>query len=254
MFDLIFKLALITAMAIILRKTLGLYLIKNLRNDKTRIFITLQIYVIIVITNGLASYILISFFDPPSIYALITIQTAWVLNTIVCTVYYIEFTYRAFSIHPSQKFIRFIYILIGFFIGLTLTSPFTNHDWIGTKMSPDIIMILTILLIFGALTTITVAADISQRKQSILLIKKSMQYYTYAYAIPSIFLFIFLIIIPFGINSFDNNLLVNLMSSMLVINIILCYIAFFQPTWFKRRYEKERSHIEKLFDKVRISK
>ncbi len=120
-FDISLKIASIIALIVVFQKSLVLYYIKNQRNDKTRIFITLQIFFMISFSSGLASYVSIAFFENPSIIALVIIQTIWVLNIIIATVYNIEFTYCVLSIHPSQKFIRVLYIFIGILIGWVLS-------------------------------------------------------------------------------------------------------------------------------------
>ena len=252
-FDISLKIASIIALIVVFQKSLVLYYIKNQRNDKTRIFITLQIFFMISFSSGLASYVSIAFFENPSIIALVIIQTIWVLNIIIATVYNIEFTYRVLSFHPSQKFIRVLYIFIGILIGWG-RCPFSTYERMNSTQIPDLIIFPMLILIFLTLIAITINAYVSQRKQSILLVKRRMIYYTYAYAIPHIFLFYINTFNSFGISSFENNLLLDLMSFMQIISIIICYIAFFQPLWFKRRYEKERFYIEKLFDKVRLSK
>ena len=53
-FDISLKIASIIALIVVFQKSLVLYYIKNQRNDKTRIFITLQIFFMISFSSGLS--------------------------------------------------------------------------------------------------------------------------------------------------------------------------------------------------------
>lgn len=164
---------------------------------------------------------------------------------VINAVYAITFVVKAFSIHPKESTLSFTYYFLGLVLGMICIS-FVSIDQKRLLMTS----IVGLFVIFVSILTIFYAFK-SAKYQKIEIIKASMKYYGYANLIFFLFLSTTLTL---SNTSMDPILLDNILRVGQIFHAIFMYIAFFKPTWFKKKYDKEIAYIEKMFQNVKILK
>lgn len=164
---------------------------------------------------------------------------------VINAVYAITFVVKAFSIHPKESTLSFTYYFLGVVLGMVFIS-FVAVDQKRVLMTS----VVGLFVIFVSIITIYYAF-ISAKHQKIEIIKASMKYYGYA----NLFFFLFISsTLMLSNTSVDPIFLDNVLRVGQIVHALFMYIAFFKPRWFKKKYDKEISYIEKMFQNVKISR
>lgn len=158
--------------------------------------------------------------------------------SLCATTYSITFVYKRFPIHPKNYTMNLVYYFAGLMIGILWMSILGSEDWRDTYGPPTSLLSTMSMVITFSSIFVVIYSFKSSRRQKDLLARMSLKYYGYGSLIFTLGIVLLIGYVTIsGTTIYGNIFLDNSQFILQIINAQFTYIAFFQPKWFKNKYQ-----------------
>jgi hypothetical protein len=184
-----------------------------------------------------------AFFQERPVYLFRLIVSCFYITQLLAVTLSIHFTVRAFYETYKKTTLAIFDIITGLFIGMIVMTIPSASQWNPDGHPPELLTDLIILGILFMSIKVYQYAKRSAKKQTKMLLRKSMEIYSLGVLIFLIGMG-FITLVSLAINGLNlpsthpvSIILNNMIYIFNPINTYLMYVGCFQPEWFRNRYE-----------------